>query len=87
MHVQGPGNVPAASLQGTGKPQNAQTHKQAEEFFSQLALFALDSGIAVDILAVGLAAVNISLLSRVATDSGGALSMHQGQFLAPPFTR
>lgn len=81
---QGPGSVPESSLDGVGKRQHTQATKQAAKFFSQLGRFALDSGIAVDILAVGLAAVNIGLLSKVATDSGGFLSMHQGKHLGPP---
>ena len=77
--VQGPGYVPLGSIDGTDRARYAQASKQAAKFFGQLARFAVEGGISVDILAAGAAAVNTPLLGRVATESGGVLLLHRGQ--------
>ena len=81
--VQGPGYVPLGSIDGTDRARYAQASRQAARFFSQLARFAVEGGISVDILAAGVAAVNTPLLGRVATDSGGVLLLHRGQPCLP----
>lgn len=73
--------MPISSLDGSGSQGIASASEQAGVFCSGLAATALDSGTAIDILAVGMAAVNIPLLSKVATDTGGMLHMHQGKQL------
>lgn len=56
--------------------------KLGAKFFVELERFARESGIAVDIMAAGMAAVNAPLLSRVATATGGVLLLHQSELLS-----
>ena len=56
--------------------------KLGAKFFQEVERFALESGVAVDIMAAGMAAVNAPLLSRVATATGGVLLLHQSEHLS-----
>ena len=59
---QGPGRVPLSNLDRRHGPDDPQAAKQAEQFFGRLAGEAGRAGVAVDIVAVGQAAVNVPSL-------------------------
>lgn len=82
--LQGPGYVPVDAIDGVdlAKGSRAADFKHSSKFFGQLAAYALDCGVAVDIFAAGMAAVNSPLLSKVATHSGGVLILHQSESLS-----
>ena len=79
--MQGPGYMPVDAIDGgdQAKASRPAHFKQSSKFFAELAAYALEHGIAVDILAAGMAAVNSPLLSKVATQSGGVLILHQSE--------
>lgn len=74
---QGPGRVPLSNLDRGQGPDDPQAAKQAEQFFVRLAEQAGRAGVAVDIVAVGQAAVNVPLLGPLAQKTGGLISTHQ----------
>ena len=74
---QGPGRVPLSNLDRRQGPDDPQAAKQAEQFFGRLAGEAGRAGVAVDIVAVGQAAVNVPLLGPLAQKTGGLVSTHQ----------
>ena len=80
---QGPGSVPVATLDGADRARHVHASKQAAQFFASLAQAAVQGNITVDIMAVGVAAVNTPLLARIANDSGGTLMLHQGEATPP----
>ena len=60
-----------------GKPDWAA--KLGARYFEQLKRFALEAGTTVDIMAAGMAAADVPLLSIVAQGSGGVLLLHQSK--------
>ena len=74
---QGPGRVPLSNLDRQQGPDDPQAGKQAERFFGRLAAEAGQAGVAVDVVAVGQAAVNVPLLGPLAQKTGGLVSTHQ----------
>ena len=80
---QGPGSVPLEDIDSMQPGKTNRASQQGSKFFQELAAFARESGVAVDILAAGMAAVNSPLLSRMATDTGGVLLLHQSE---PPMS-
>lgn len=76
--VQGPGTVPLSTVDGASAPEDEFAIQQATQFFDHLALQAAHAGVAVDILAAGLVAVNVQMLAPVAHQTGGALMVHAG---------
>ena len=85
--LQGPGRVPLSNLDRRQGPDDPQAGKQAEQFFGRLAARAGQAGVAVDIVAVGQAAVNVPLLGPLAQKTGGLVSTHQRELrsFACPF--
>ncbi|KAL3133773.1 hypothetical protein ABBQ32_008255 [Trebouxia sp. C0010 RCD-2024] len=75
--TKGPGRVPLSNLDRGQGPDDPQAAKQAEQFFVRLAEQAGRAGVAVDIVAVGQAAVNAPLLGPLAQKTGGLISTHQ----------
>ena len=75
---QGPGWVPLSSLDSRQGPADPQAAKNAHIFVQQLTQQAVASGVAVDVLAVGQAAVNVPLLGPLTQKTGGAIMAHHG---------
>lgn len=75
--TKGPGRVPLSSLDRRQGPDDPQAAKQAQHFFARLAEQAGRAGVAVDLVAVGQAAVNVPLLGPLAQKTGGFASIHQ----------
>ena len=67
------------SRQTSGDPQAS---KQADLFFDQLTQQAVQSGTAVDVLAVGQAAVNVPLLGPFVHKTGGTIMSYQSEYAA-----
>jgi hypothetical protein len=84
QNMQGPGHVLVEAIDGVDQAKASRVSKQSSKFFSQLATYALDCGVAIDIFAAGMAAVNSPMLSKVATHSGGVLILHQSELSPPP---
>ena len=80
---QGPGRVPLSNLDRRQGPDDPQAGKQAEQFFGRLAAEAGRAGVAVDVVAVGQAAVNVPLLGPLAHKTGGLVSTHQRELCSP----
>lgn len=74
---QGPGRVPLSNLDRRQGRDDPQAGKQAEHFFDRLAAEAGRAGVAVDVVAVGQAAVNVPLLGPLAQKTGGLVTTHQ----------
>ena len=83
MLVQGPGRVPLEEIDRAQGRKVDWSTKLGAKFFQELERFAQESGVAVDIMAAGMAAVNAPLLSKVATGTGGVLLLHQS---VPPLS-
>lgn len=69
--------MPLSNLDRRQGPDDPQATKQAHHFFQQAALQAAQAGVAVDIVAVGQAAVNVPLLGPLAQKTGGMVMTHQ----------
>lgn len=78
---QGPGRVPLSNLDRQQGPDDPQAGKQAQQFFDRLAAIAGRAGVALDVVAVGQAAVNLPLLGPLAHKTGGLVSVHQRELL------
>ena len=74
---QGPGWVPLSNLDSRQGPEDPQASKGAAQFFNGLAQQAAQAGVAVDVVAVGQAAVNVPLLGALTQQTGGAIFSHQ----------
>ena len=74
---QGPGWVPLSNLDSRQGPEDPQASKGAAQFFQGLAQQAAQAGVAVDVVAVGQAAVNVPLLGALTQQTGGAIFSHQ----------
>ncbi len=74
---QGPGRVPLSNLDSRQGPEEPQASKGAAQFFQGLAVQAAQTGIAVDVLAVGQAAVNVPMLGSLTQKTGGTIMSHQ----------
>lgn len=79
--LQGPGWVPLRSLDSRQGPADPQAAKNAYAFFQRLTQQAVANGTAVDVLAVGQAAVNVPLLGPLTQKTGGAIMAHHGACL------
>jgi hypothetical protein len=75
---QGPGYVPLNAIDGDKLPKDAYSEREARQYFEWLGSVAAASGVAVDILAAGVAAPNAALLGPIARLSGGILDLHEG---------
>ncbi len=53
-------------------------HRTSRRYFGWLADVAAVSGVTVDVLAVGVSAINVPLVGPVVAKSGGVLSIHEG---------
>lgn len=74
---QGPGQVPLSNLDSRQGPEDPQASKGAAQFFQEMAQQAAQAGVAVDVMAVGQAAVNVPLLSALTHKTGGRFMTHQ----------
>jgi len=74
---QGPGWVPLSNLDSRQGPEDPQASKGAAQFFQGLAQQAAQAGVAVDVVAVGQAAVNVPLLGGLTQETGGTIFTHQ----------
>ena len=77
VRCQGPGSVPLSNLDSRQSPDDPHASKQAHQFFKGLAQQAVQAGVAVDVVAVGQAAVNVPLLGPLAQKTGGVVMTHQ----------
>lgn len=77
--LQGPGSVPLELLDCAEQSKKNRAAQLGSKFFQDVAVLAKDEGIAIDILAAGMAAVNTPLLSKMAMDTGGVLLLHQSK--------
>ena len=77
--LQGPGFVPFAGIDGQLGAEDAYTAEQGQTFFEQLTSQAGRAGVTVDVIAAGVAAVNIPLLAPLAHQTGGMLLMHESE--------
>ncbi|KAL0045444.1 hypothetical protein WJX82_006816 [Trebouxia sp. C0006] len=75
--TKGPGWVPLSNLDSRQGPEDPQASKGAAQFFQGLAQQAAQAGVAVDVVAVGQAAVNVPLLGALTQQTGGAIFSHQ----------
>ena len=80
--LQGPGRVPLANLDNRQGPEDPQASKEAALFFKGLTRQAALAGVAVDVLAVGQAAVNLPLLGSLTQRTGGVIMAHQRKLSA-----
>lgn len=76
---QGPGFVPLNAIDGDSVPEDAYSEEEARKYFGWLADVGKVSGVTVDMLAVGLSAVNIPLVGPLAAKSGGVLNIQEGE--------
>ena len=82
--LQGPGFVPFAGIDGQLGAEDAYTAEQGQTFFEQLTSQAGRAGVTVDVIAAGVAAVNIPLLAPLAHQTGGMLLMHESELPVQP---
>ena len=82
--LQGPGFVPFAGIDGQLGAEDAYTAEQGQTFFDQLTSQAGRAGVTVDVIAAGVAAVNIPLLAPLAHQTGGMLLMHESELPVQP---
>ncbi|KAA6429955.1 MAG: hypothetical protein FRX49_00387 [Trebouxia sp. A1-2] len=75
--TKGPGWVPLSNLDSRQGPEDPQASKGAAQFFQGLAQQAAEAGVAVDVVAVGQAAVNVPLLGALTQQTGGTIFTHQ----------
>ena len=72
MFPQGPGSV-------SGQQKNdVDEEKAAEDFMEGMAASASKQGTAIDVLAIGIPPEHTTLLSRLASETGGVLLLRQG---------
>lgn len=70
------------TLDNDKRAADAYAASQGAKAFGQLAKSAANLGVAVDIMATALSAVNVPQLSEVARTSGGAFMLHTGKCAA-----
>ena len=69
--------MPLGNLDSRQGPENPKATKPAALFFQGLTQQAALAGVAVDVLAVGQAAVNVPLLGPLTQKTGGTIMTHQ----------
>ena len=74
--------MPLANLDNRQGPEDPQASKEASLFFKGLTQQAALAGVAVDVLAVGQAAVNVLLLGFLSQRTGGKIMAHQRKLSA-----
>uniref|UniRef100_A0A061RDN1 Protein transport protein SEC23 n=1 Tax=Tetraselmis sp. GSL018 TaxID=582737 RepID=A0A061RDN1_9CHLO len=74
----GPGRVPTEVIDGDGQPEYEFAEAQAKAYIEAVTRAAQQGDAAVDILAAGLAAVNVPLFGYLTQRTGGCLLLHEG---------
>jgi len=73
----GPGTVPPEIIDGEDHPEYEYAEAQAKRYIEAVTAAAERGGVAVDIIAAGLAAVNVPLFGFLTQRTGGCLLLHE----------
>jgi len=74
----GPGTIPPEVIDGEEHPEFEFAEQQAKGYISMLTKAAERAEVAVDVLAAGLAAINVPLFGYLTQRTGGCLLLHEG---------